>query len=116
MHQGLGHRATRSLLSGDTVNIWEDIELRIDTDPFFTSCRISSVNKKARSKNPLKPKSHFKRVFMDIIPPTAPNVLTCETTFSNYLLIVYAYFKIPKLYGMEKITTEEVFSNPDLEK
>ena len=31
-----------------------------------------------------------------------------DTTFSNYLLIVDAYSKIPKLYGMEKITTEEV--------
>ena len=28
--------------------------------------------------------------------------------FSNYLLIAYAYSKIPKLYGMENITTAEV--------
>ena len=44
MHQRLGHRSTRSLISGDTANIWEDAELKIDPDPFCTSCKISSMN------------------------------------------------------------------------
>ena len=94
------------MLAGDTANVWEDVDLRIDTDPFCTSCQISSMNKKARSKIPLKPKAPFKWVFMDIIPSTAPKSLTSDTTFSNYLLIVDAYSKIPKLYGMDNITTE----------
>ena len=34
LHQRLGHRYTRSLLAGDIANVWEDIELRIDPDPF----------------------------------------------------------------------------------
>ena len=34
--------------------------------------------------------------------------------FSNYLLIVSAYSKIPKLYGMEKITIEEVTDKLDM--
>ena len=72
------------------------------------------MNKKARSKIPLKPKAPFKWVFMDIIPSTTPKSLTSDTTFSNYLLIVYAYSKIPKLYGMEKITTEEVMDKLDM--
>ena len=66
------------------------------------------MNKKARSKLPLKPKAPFKWVFMDIIPSTAPKSLTNDTKFKNYLLIVDAYSKIPKLYGMENITTAEV--------
>ena len=37
-----------------------------------------------------------------------PKKLTSETTFSNYHLIVDIYSKIPKLYGKEIITTEEV--------
>ena len=49
LHKRLGHRSTRSLLAGDTANIWEDIELRIDPDPFCTSCQIYSMNKKDRS-------------------------------------------------------------------
>ena len=57
LHHTLGNRSTRSLMSGDTEHIWEDIELRIYPDPFYTSCQISSRNKKARSQNPLKPKA-----------------------------------------------------------
>ena len=72
----------------DTANVWEDIELRIDPEPFPTSCQVSSMNKKARSKIPLKPKSPFKGVLMDIIPSTAPKSLTIDTTIYNYLLIV----------------------------
>ena len=114
LHQRLGHRSTRSLLSGDTANFWEDVELRIDPYPFCTSCQISSMNKTARSKIPLKPKAVFKWVFMDIIPSTAPKSLTSDTTFSNYLLTIDAYFKIPKLYGMDDITTEEVMDKLDM--
>ena len=66
------------------------------------------MNKKARSKITFEPKAPFKWVFMDIIPSTAPKSLNSDTNFSNYLLIVDAYSKIPKIYGMENITTEEV--------
>ena len=51
---------------------------------------------------------------MDIIPSTAPKILTSDTTFSNYILIFDAYSKIPKRYGMEKITAEEVMDNLDI--
>ena len=51
---------------------------------------------------------------MDIIPSTAPKSLTSDTTFSNSLLIVDAYSKIPKRYGMDKITTEEVMNKLDM--
>ena len=51
---------------------------------------------------------------MDIIPSTAPKSLTSNTKFSNYLLIVDAYSEIPKLSGMEKITTAEVMDKLDM--
>ena len=72
------------------------------------------MNKKARSNIPLKTKAPFKWVFMDIIPSTSPKSLTSDTNFSNYLLIVDAYSKIPKLYGIKKITTEEVMDKLDM--
>ena len=74
LHKILGHRSNIIFLAGDTSNVWEDIYLRIDQDPFLKSCQISLMNKRARSKNPLKPESPFKWVFMDITPSTAPNV------------------------------------------
>ena len=72
------------------------------------------MNKKSSSKIPLKPKAPFKWVFMDIVPSTAPKSLTSDTTFSNHILIVDAYSNIPKLYGMEKITSEEVMEKLDM--
>ena len=113
-HQGLGQRSTRSLMDGDNANIWEDIEPIIDPDPFFTSCHISSMEKQARYKNPLKPKAPFKWVFMDIIPSTAPKSLTSDTTFSNYLLFFDAYSKIPKLYCIEESSIEELMDKLDM--
>ena len=81
LHHILGNRSTRSLLDGDTENIWEYVELRIGPDSFCTSCQISSMNKKARSKIPLKPKAPFKWVFMDMITSTATKSLTSNTEF-----------------------------------
>ena len=72
------------------------------------------MNKNARSKIPLKPKATFKWIFMDIIPSTAPTILTSDTKFSDYLLIIDAYSNIPKLYGIEKIATEEVMYKLDM--
>ena len=60
LHQRLGHRSARSLLAGNNVNVWEDVDLRIDPYPFCTLCQISTMNKKARYKIPLKPKAPFK--------------------------------------------------------
>ena len=83
LHKIFGHRSNRSLLAGDTENVWEDVELRIDTDPFCTSCQISSMNKKCRSNIPINPKAPFKWAFMGIIPSTALKCFTKDTTISN---------------------------------
>ena len=40
LHQRLGHRSIRSLISGDTANVCEELKLRIDPDPFGTSCKF----------------------------------------------------------------------------
>ena len=114
LNQISGHRSTRSLLYGDNTNVWQDTDIRVDTDPFFTSFHIYTINKKAISNTHLKYNTTFKWVFMDIIPSTYDKILTKDTTFSNYLLIVDAYSKIPKLYGMENTTTEEVMYKLDM--
>ena len=51
---------------------------------------------------------------MDIIPSTSQKILANDTIFSNQLLIVDTQSKITKLYGMEKISTEEVMDNMDM--
>ena len=51
---------------------------------------------------------------MDIIPATSPKRLTSGTKFSNHVLIVDTYSKIPKKYGKDIITTEEVMDKLDM--
>ena len=98
----------------DNTNIWQDIELGVYPEPFCTSCQISTLNKKPRSKKPLKYNTPFNCMFMDIIPAIYSRSLTKDTNFDNYLLIVDAYSNIQKLYGMENITTEEVMDKLDI--
>ena len=45
LHQRLVHIPKRSLLDEDNVNVWQEIELRVDPDPFCTSFQISTINK-----------------------------------------------------------------------
>ena len=99
-------------MAGDTANVWGDAELQIDPDPFFTSCKISSINKKARSKVPLKPKSPFKWVFMDVIPSTSPKSLTNDTNFNNYLLIVDPFCTSCKISSINKKARSKVPIKP----
>ena len=51
---------------------------------------------------------------MVIIPAIFSKSLTKGTTIVNYLLILDAYSKIPKLYGMEYITPEEFMDKLDM--
>ena len=114
LHHILGNRSTISLLAEDTEFFWQYVELGVNPDPFCTSYQISTINKKSISKTSLKPNTYFKWVFMDIIPPISSKILTKDTTFENYLLIVDSYSKIPKIYGIKNITTEEVMDKLDI--
>ena len=40
LHRILGHRSTSSLLDGDTIIVWQDIDIRLDPDQFCTPCQI----------------------------------------------------------------------------
>ena len=62
LHQRLGDMFTRSLLAVDTANFWQDIYLRVYSDPFCTSSKISTINKNPISKKPLNTKTPFKWV------------------------------------------------------
>ena len=71
------------------------------------------MDKKASSKNPLNPKSPFKWIY-GYNTTNRNKSLTSDANFSNYLLIIDAYSKTPKNYGMEKITTEEFMDKLDM--
>ena len=51
---------------------------------------------------------------MDIIPLPCRQGLTAKTTFANYLLVVDAYSRMTRLYGLEETTTEAVMDKLDV--
>ena len=59
-------------------------------------------------------KQSYKQDCPQDINKAATKSLTSDPTFSNNLLIVDTYSNIPKVYGMEKITTEEVLVKLDM--
>ena len=61
-------------MDGDNANVWEDIEIMLDPDPFYTSCQIYTIDKNYISKTPLKPMSPFNWMFMDIIPAISSKI------------------------------------------
>ena len=56
LHQRLSHRYIIIFLAGYSANIGGDTELKIDLDPFCTSCQISSIRKRLGLKNHLNQK------------------------------------------------------------
>ena len=48
------------------------------------------MNKKLRSKIPLKPKAPYKWVFIDVIQSSVPKGLTSDTLFYIYVLPIDA--------------------------
>ena len=51
---------------------------------------------------------------MGIVLATETKCLRSDTTFSYFILIVYARSKISKLYGMDIITIESVMDKLDM--
>ena len=51
---------------------------------------------------------------MDIIPATSSKISIKDINLANYLLIIDAYYKTQKLYGMDNTTTEEVVDMLDM--
>ena len=68
-------------MAGGNAKGWHGIELRIDPDPFCKSCHISTMNKEAMSKNPLKPKAPFKWVLWILFQQHHENVLQVKLLF-----------------------------------
>ena len=51
---------------------------------------------------------------MGVMPYIYSKIITKETTFDHYLLFMDEYYKLPRLYGTENITTEEVMYKLDI--
>ena len=68
-------------MAEDTPNSCQDIELKIDPDPFFTSCQISSINEKKWAPKLIETKATFQMGFYGYFSATSPFVLQVKLFF-----------------------------------
>jgi len=57
LHDRLGHRAMRTLLSADEHNVWHDTKIRIEPETDCVSCQIAMIRTTNRNKLPHTPQS-----------------------------------------------------------
>ena len=62
----------------------------------------------------MNPKTTFKWLLVDIISAISSKSLAKDTDSDNDLFVVNDYSKLPKLYGIKNITTEEVMDKLDM--
>ena len=56
MHKRLGHRATKSILLAKNANLYSDVKIIPDHDPFCTTCKLSTI--RAQDRGPVAEERH----------------------------------------------------------
>jgi hypothetical protein len=89
--------------------LWADAGVLMSSEVGCLDCSIATIRASARNKQPhtatTRPGEHL---FLDIQYAVCPHGLTHVTTFPNYLLIVDAYLRYSKLYGLPHKSSSEV--------
>jgi hypothetical protein len=72
-------------------------------------CGIATIRASARNKQPHTAATRAgEHLFLDVLYAVLPNGVTHATTFPNYLLIVDAYSRHSKIYGLAHKSSIEV--------
>jgi hypothetical protein len=101
LHTRLGHRKCRTLLAGSEHNLWADDGVWMSTEIGCLNCGIATIRATARNKQPHTAATRAGRhLFLDIQHAILPQGLTYATSYPNYLIIVDAYSRYTKLYGL----------------
>ena len=89
MHRRLGHRAAKSLLMADEQNLYSDIKIMPDHDPFCTACKIGTIQSANKGHEvdmeDVEPGQHL---FLDIQPNVVRQSLVRKNYSPNYLTVV----------------------------
>jgi hypothetical protein len=103
LHLRLGHRKCRTLLAASEHQLWEDTTVHMTGETGCLTCDVATIHSRAHNK---KAHSGATRAgeyfFLDIQYPLVQAGLTISTSYPFYLLIVDAYSRYSKLYGIPK--------------
>jgi transposase InsO family protein len=111
LHQRLGHRKSRTLLAATEHDLWQDTTIRMTGKAGCLTCGVATIRSRARNKEAHSGASRpGEYLFLDIQHPFVEAGLTVSTSYAFYLLIVDAYSRYAKLYGLPKKSTAAVIS------
>ena len=110
MHKRLGHRATKSILLAENANLYSDIKIIPDQDPFCTTCKLSTI--RAQDRGPVAEARHDTKpgqiLYLDAQPNMAKQALTKRDYYHDYLNVVDAKSRLFRLIGLHATATKDV--------
>ncbi len=111
LHNRLGHRKCRTLLAASEHRLWADAGVLMSSELGCLDCGIASIRANARNKQPYTAATRAGvHLFLDIQYAVSSHGLAHATTFPNYLLVVDAYSRYSKLYGLSHKSSNEVIA------
>jgi hypothetical protein len=109
LHQRLGHRKCRTLLAANEHHLWEDTTIHMTGEVGCLTCGIATIRSSARNKEPHSGATRASEyLFLDIQHPLVAAGLTMSTSHRFYLLVVDAFSRYVKIYGLPKKSTSAV--------
>jgi hypothetical protein len=106
LHIRLGHRKCRTLLAASESDLWEDTTVCMTEETGCLTCGIATIRSRARNKEPHSGATRAgEYLFLDLQHPLVQAGLTPCTSYAYYLLIVDAYSRYVKIYGLPKKST-----------
>jgi len=111
IHAWLGHSKCRTLLAANEHRLWKDTIIRMAPESGCLSCGIATARAAPRKKEPHSGASYpGKYVFLDIQHPITSVGLTPASTYKFYLIVVDAYSRYVRFYGLPDKSTKAVVS------
>lgn len=109
LHNRLGHRKCCTLLAASAHGLWADAGVLMPLEVGCLDCSIATIRASARNKQPHTAATWAgEHLFLYVQYAVCPHGLTYATTFPNYLLIVDAYSRYSKLYGIPHKSSSKV--------
>jgi hypothetical protein len=109
LHNRLEHHKCRTLLAASEHQLWGDAGVLMASELGCFDCGIATIRASAHNKQPHTAATRAgEHLFLDVLYLVSPCGLTHAMTFPNYLLIVDAYSRHSKIYGLTHKSSSDV--------
>ena len=109
LYRKMGLQNCRSLIAASDFNVWQDVQVRMSLEPEMLTIGIATIRTTNRNTMPHTPaERRGESTFMNILPKLAGAGLTHHTTFDAFNIIVDAFNRFGKIYGLIDKSAEQV--------